>query len=336
MAIYKIFPEKDATIYSDYPAKNTGIDEILEVSAYNNFLGENQVARSIIKFSTTDITNVLTTISTASYDIYLKLYLANASALPNDYTLICHPISQSWEMGTGRYAASPEVTNGVSWASRSMTIGWSTAGGSFNAALNATQSFSYNDIKDVEMKVTSIVNDGSEGLLLKYTSSLEFASSSNSVLKFFSKDTHTIYPPCLEFRWVDYTYSSSLSTIDSEDIVLTLKNNKAVYNQDDVHRFRVAVRDLYPVRTFQTSSVYLNNKVLPTASYWALKNVATDEIVIDYDVTYTKLSADSVGNYFDLYMSGLEPDVNYKLIFKSVINNNTVVVDNDYIFKVKQ
>ena len=30
MAIYKIFPEKDATLYTQYPTMNTGLDEILE------------------------------------------------------------------------------------------------------------------------------------------------------------------------------------------------------------------------------------------------------------------------------------------------------------------
>jgi len=29
MAIYKIYPTKDATIYSRYPSLNTGLDEIL-------------------------------------------------------------------------------------------------------------------------------------------------------------------------------------------------------------------------------------------------------------------------------------------------------------------
>ena len=32
MAVYKIFPTKDATIYSQYPNKNTGLDPILESS----------------------------------------------------------------------------------------------------------------------------------------------------------------------------------------------------------------------------------------------------------------------------------------------------------------
>lgn len=35
MSIYKIFPEADTTLYSAYPNKNTGLDEILEVSVKN-------------------------------------------------------------------------------------------------------------------------------------------------------------------------------------------------------------------------------------------------------------------------------------------------------------
>ena len=30
MAVYKIFPEKDSTLYSEYPNMNSGIDEIIE------------------------------------------------------------------------------------------------------------------------------------------------------------------------------------------------------------------------------------------------------------------------------------------------------------------
>ena len=33
MAVYKIFPTKDATIYSRYPTMNTGLDSILEANA---------------------------------------------------------------------------------------------------------------------------------------------------------------------------------------------------------------------------------------------------------------------------------------------------------------
>ena len=36
MAVYKIFPTKDATIYSLYPSRNTGLDEIIETLTITN------------------------------------------------------------------------------------------------------------------------------------------------------------------------------------------------------------------------------------------------------------------------------------------------------------
>ena len=36
MAVYKIFPTADATLYSRFPNQNTGLDEILEVSVKND------------------------------------------------------------------------------------------------------------------------------------------------------------------------------------------------------------------------------------------------------------------------------------------------------------
>ncbi len=32
MAVYKLFPVKDATLYSGYPAMNTGLDSIIETT----------------------------------------------------------------------------------------------------------------------------------------------------------------------------------------------------------------------------------------------------------------------------------------------------------------
>ena len=50
MAVYKIFPEKDATLYSISPSENTGLDEILELST----IYDNQVtyaSRPVIQFN---------------------------------------------------------------------------------------------------------------------------------------------------------------------------------------------------------------------------------------------------------------------------------------------
>ena len=76
MAVYKIFPEKDATLYEQYPSMNTGLDQILEVSSFYT-LGNRYNSRYLIQFSTTEIQDVLNNTVTGTWDAYLKNYSAN-------------------------------------------------------------------------------------------------------------------------------------------------------------------------------------------------------------------------------------------------------------------
>jgi hypothetical protein len=356
MAVYKIFPTKDASIYSYYPTKNAGLDEILDISLYESIESTGEVSRALLAFSNTEISDLLTNkISSLNYKAYLKLYLANASEIPLDYTLYCHPISGSWDMGIGRAANVPSTTNGVSWKYRDILSGSlfnsyianstssyngnNIGGGSWWTGSNlvATQSFNYITNKDIELDVTNAISSSyyQNGFIIKHSSSLEFSTSSTFELKYFSTDTHTIYPPCLEFRWNDFSYSTgSLSTIQSDKVLISLSNNKGEFQEDSVNRFRVNVRDKFPTRTFQTSSLYLNNKLLPTSSYYAIKDIKTEEFIIDFDTTFTKLSADLTGNYFDLYINGLQPERYYSIIIKSIISGSTIVHEDNNYFKV--
>jgi hypothetical protein len=362
MAVYKIFPEKSATIYSFYPTLNTGNDEILELSTFESINGTNEVSRILLKFPSSEINNVIISkVSGSVFDTYLKLSLANASNLPLDYTTFIHPISSDWNRGTGRLGNVPITTDGVSWKYRSELDAniWQTSsytpgitgsydsnegGGNWwtSSEYQYTQSFISNDTKDIEIKTTDIVSAWysssipNYGFILKHDSSLEFTTASKFELKYFSGNTHTIYPPCLEIRWDDSIYSTgSLSVVTSSYYVVTLNNNKAEYQQDSIQRFKVAVRDLYPSIIFRTTLDFSNQKALPSSSYWAIKDLDTEEMVVDYDTNYTKISCDTVSNYFDVYMNGLEPERYYKILIKSVLSNGeTIVLDKDYIFKV--
>jgi hypothetical protein len=60
----------------------------------------------------------------------------------------------------------------------------------------------------------------------------------------------------------------------------------------------------------------------------------TNEFVINFDNQFTQLSADTTSSYFDLYMSGLQPERYYSILIKTTINGSTLVFDNDYNFKV--
>jgi len=366
MSVYKIFPEKSATLYSFYPTLNTGLDEILEVNTYYSINGTNESSRILLKFPSDQIQSTFDNlgIGNHTYDAYIKLSLANASSLPTNYTLYTYPLATDWNKGTGRLGNLPITSDGASWKYKDEESGsvWftsgsfptgttgtyrngGTAGGGLwwtGSQYAASQSFTYSTSKDIELKVTNAVfaqylaTIPNYGFILKHNPSIEFNSSSKFELKYFSDNTHTIYPPSLEFRWDDSTYNTgSLSVITSDLFVPSLGNNKGEYQQDSVQRFRVNVRDKFPARVFKTSSLYVSNKALPSSSYWSIKDLDTEEIVVDYDTKYTKISCDASGSYFDVYMNGLEPERYYKLLFKTVFaNGETVISDNNYYFKV--
>ena len=150
-------------------------------------------------------------------------------------------------------------------------------------------------------------------------------------------DTHTIYPPQLQFKWDDSVYNNGGGTVIStvSQSIITIGNNQQEIQDTEVYRFRIYCRDQFPARSFQTSSVSLNNKFLPSSSYWALKDLNTEEMVIDFDTNNTKISADPTSNYFDVYMNGLEPERYYQIMIKTIIGAQTLVFENpgDY-FKI--
>jgi hypothetical protein len=60
----------------------------------------------------------------------------------------------------------------------------------------------------------------------------------------------------------------------------------------------------------------------------------TNEYVVDFDNLYTKISADTSSSYFDIHMNGLQPERYYKILIKTTVAGTTLVLDNNYYFKV--
>lgn len=370
MAVYKIFPLQDSTLYSKYSVTNAGRDEVLEIGSRNNpslaglpvvtttGLGSDDIRRTVISFSSTDLATVAA-LTTGSYKTYLRMFLADAKDLSTDYTVEFYPLAQPWSVGTGRLADVPTVSDGVSWTytgqsgssatwNLSANTGsylYTTGGGSWNGVYKASQSFNYTSDKDINADVTNITaawltgSIQNYGFIAKLTGSIELNTQTYMDLMFYSMDTHTIYPPCLEFRWDDCVINTGSTTVGvntTDNFILLSTNNVATYKENEVYNFKFRTRDQYPTRTFTTSSVYLNWKYLPSQSYWAIKDYKTNEMVIDFDSNYTKISANSEGNYFKLYTAGLEPERSYKVLVKSILpaTSETVIIDNDIIFKV--
>ena len=375
MAVYKLFPYKDATLYSYYPFLNSGMDAMNEVYNTLTLEGTPDISRFLIQFDQTEIEDIISNkISTSQWDVYLKSYIASAQGVNTTSVLEIYPIAQEWNNGTGEFGDSPQTVDGASWiyseysGSNPWSMGGSVGPELFTSSYNplyatqgggnwfysgsgvpsykVTQSFELRSNKDITANVTTIVSkwySGSlpnNGFIVKLTGSQEFNPNQyvQPVFKFYSVDTNTIYPPQLEFRWRDYstvlTGSLASKIVTTPTIKISLDQNPQEFYPDSINRFRLNVSPLYPTRVFQTTSLFTNLNYLPISSYYAVKDLDTNEFIINFDELYTQISSDSNGNYFDIYMNGLEPERYYKILVKTIINSSTLILDNDYYFKI--
>jgi hypothetical protein len=124
--------------------------------------------------------------------------------------------------------------------------------------------------------------------------------------------------------------------VSNNNTIITIPNNPNVFKNDTgKYVFTVNARDKFPARQFTTSSVYLTNKALPSSSYWAIQDVKTEEMVIDFDTNYTKISCNANGSYFPVYMNGLEPERYYKILIKvDLPDGESIDIDGHNIFKI--
>ena len=219
-----------------------------------------------------------------------------------------------------------------------------------SSEFNMSQQFLNSDSLDINMDVTSIVQKHSaslfagdtyptgvdnNGFIIKHPDSVEEnTSSSFGEMQYFSVDTHTIYPPKLTFKWDDSIHTKQSVSKKSGSLNVTLYKNKQEFNQNDEALLRIHVRDKYPNRTFSTTSNYLNVGYFTTSSFYSVRDANTEEEVIPFDDDFTKLSADSEGMYFKLYMKGLQPERYYRILFKNKNNDGITIYDNNYYFKV--
>ena len=336
--------------------RNFGQDQILEVK--KEFFNDSfdYPTRALVQFDLTAISESVAdgTITNPSY--FLRLYEADGNQEQTlDYTLAAQVISQSWDEGVGKSGDNPKTTNGCSWENRINKPGisaltWSNAGVDVLSVSSSTQAFS-NQSPDVEMDITNmttgwITNQFSNyGLLLNFSGSEETDSTTFGQLKFFSKQTHTIFSPKLEVRWDDHlpatgSNTGSLSPLNvagTEDNYLYVKRLKENYKETDKVKFRVGARKRYIQKTFSTSVQEVSQSFVPEAcGSYAIRDVATGENIIPFS-DFTKLSCDVSGSYFTQWLNTFEPNRVYKIMLKlKTDDGNQQIFDEDFEFKVKR
>jgi hypothetical protein len=311
-----------------------------------------------------------------NYKTYLNLKSANSEEIPLEYTIYANAVSGSWVMGTG--TKFDNVTyDGVTWyymdgsnakkwtnvfgelqytdypvktqGAQSGSIGsiYSSGGGIWYSGSTASQSFS-NEPDDIRMDVTDLVRiwvSGSlpnNGFILHHHPSASISVANDGidygVLKFFSKETNTIYEPKLELVWDDSSFvTGSLTPVTgsaSDDYKVVVTNLKNEYSKDTKIKIRVKGRDMFPYKTFGTTFGYDQAKYLPSGStYYQIEDYITDEIIVPFG-DYSKLSCDSTSNYFNLDTSTYAADRVYRLKIKILQNGITDIIDDKLTFKI--
>lgn len=342
-----IYPNKDATIYEQYPTLNSGLDEILDVGKTAT---GSTAARSLISFDTTSISQSMANGSIpASASFYLNLYVANATGLKANQAIQLYPVSQSWTEGSGYSIQLIEnPSDGVSWSYRTdidESLPWT--GSTFITTIGATSyekefTFSW-PAQDVRLDITNIVrawNSGSfanNGLVIKITDGEEDDFDVTAKLSFFSNQTHTIYRPTLEAWWDSSTYTTgSLALSNIVDSYITVRNLAPTYHSGSVAKVNLTVRERYPRKTFaNVFSQYSGSQCLPVNSYFAIVDESTGRIVYPFDAA-SKISCNASGSFFFLDTSGLYPHREYKVLIKAEdASANPIIIDTKSSFKIR-
>jgi len=318
--------------------------------------------------------------ATAKY--YLNLFDATSTEVESEQNVFVYMVSGSdWKQGTGKLDHNPVTQDGVSYQYRDHenTTPWVTGsvltdgGAWFTGSLGGQYSVSSSyaltfDKKDLRVDVSDLVNNHiyssslfpNRGFLVKreslYTGSSDFSynpggdttkdeSSSDRLgnLKYFGRETHTIYPPKLEVVWDDSSFStgslSALSSTDLERLKVYFKNLRTEYKEGSIVKFRLVGRELYPTTAFDTTPSELTTKYLPSASaFYEVRDSETEEVIIPYG-SGSKISCDSTGNYFNLWMNVLQSERNYLFCVKVVSGSGTTdeqinFYDNDNEFRI--
>ncbi len=297
-----------------------------------------------------------------SASVFLTLRSSDATDLLQQYTLKAFPVSESWNNGQGYAHDIPQSSIGASWYfrdSKDLATYWNSGsahskgnssgvtrqlgGGAWitGSTYESSQSFQ-NQIPDIRMNVTDIVKHwvdediDNNGFIIKRSETDEISGDLAGSIKFFGRESHTIFVPKLEVAWDDHT-TGSLSEISDELIIPYFKNIKSEYRTSEIARFRIGVRSEFPTRTYSTASFYIGNDILPVSSSYGIFDYETNEPIIPFDTSWgksrTKINSDDTGNYFDLRMDAFLPERYYKIILKCERSTDIRMFDEFY-FKV--
>lgn len=346
-------PIKDASIYEAYAVRNTGLDEILEVGKSDDGIGR---IRSLLQFDIPTISASFangTFPASASFD--LELFVARADYLRYGQQVELNFVSRSWVEGTGYFYQNTNVplsasrtpqggyteNDGITWQMRQSGSTWTATGSDYYTSPTSSATMSQ-PVVDLVVDVTSFIRSWvsgtfeNDGFVLKFPTFDENDRTNAGNVRFFSRNTHTIYSPQLVAKWTDQQYITGSISASGNPSLLSVqpRNLKPTYKLNEVVRLDFSVRDLYPQRTFDTTfSAWAGNQRLPATTYFSIVDQQSNTAIIPFD-NYSLLSCDGSGSYASFRIEGMYPGRYYKVLIQVIDQGYTQIIDNAHLFTV--
>ena len=255
MAIYKIFPTKDTSLYTEKKSMNTGLDSIIEASTYIKD-SKPQVSRYLLKFSQPEIDNFITTYISGS-GVLGETYSVLA-AFPDggdflfDQTMVAGPTYPTSSDGQG-------LNNSFGpWDLIPSSLTGNGRGQHFNVQAHGAYFIPNRDIVDTLLITpTFTANDGTYGPFIISNDDVQntvTTSSLSASINLVVKDNKVISAPIVNNGSASYVSQDYFSYFNNKDIYLTpaaidstVGAGVFTFNQaypDDTFYFKIGADDL--------------------------------------------------------------------------------------------
>lgn len=230
--LYK--PTQDSTVYSSKSLweLNFGRSEILELkNTFSESVGQTN-SQILIQFETPIKKEELKNYPNIKFTLELKI--TESEDLSGEVGVSAYPVCDEWIEGNGRGSDTDPLYDPVNWIYKTSDTKWveeGNTGPTYYTHIQDCTGITYeinskfileNKTSDVSIDITNIAlrwimgDIPNNGLVLKLIDDSSNTQNSVGSLKFFSRDTNTIYSPSLRLSYVDYSFYGCKTTTNQE------------------------------------------------------------------------------------------------------------------------
>ena len=365
MSIKKFFASKDNTItnafkenlVSSVSLSNMGQSDILEVFSIYAQASTSSVEKSriLVEFPISELISERSAgLIPSSGSVSFKLKLFNAShseTLPKQYNIASYAISKEWTEGLGLDMENYTDLDASNWVSASHSVKWTTEGGDFITGSYVKKTYFEKGDEDLEVDITDLVeawvtgSTANNGILLKLSGSFEDGSLQRShyTKRFFARGSQFFYKrPVIEAQWdasTQHTASLPANYSQSDEYVFNITNLKKEYKNYEKANLKVYTRNKkWQPNIYTKASEHAPVDIVDEA-YYKVTRVADGLDIIPYShdksPSFSKMSYNSSGSYFDLDFSLFEPNYLYEISFLRKTGSICIEQEEKFRFRVE-